>query len=121
MTGPTGVWWTGYCGQKTVLFDDFRGGVPFHVLLTWLDGYPIVVPVHGGSVQLEATRIIITSNIPLEELYPNVDERQRLALKRRIHEDRHFDLTASEVTGNTVPSLVTPPPGGDALTDECLI
>lgn len=91
MTGPTGVWWTGYAGQKTVLFDDFRGGVPIHVLLTWLDGYPIVVPIHGGSVQLQAVRIIITSNVPLEDLYKGVDDASRQALRRRIHDIQVFE------------------------------
>lgn len=104
MTGPTGVWWTGYQGQKTVLFDDFRGGVPIHVLLTWLDGYPIVTPIHCGGVQLTACRFIITSNVPLENLYLGVDEQTRQALRRRISDIRHFSQNATEATGNTIPS-----------------
>lgn len=103
--GPTGMWWTGYTNQKTVCFDDFRGnGVQLHVLLRWLDGYPVQVPVHGGMVWLKCVRIIITSNIPLESLYPGVDEASREALKRRITDIRHFCENATEATGNTVPS-----------------
>lgn len=97
----TGTWWTGYTNQKTVLLDDFRGTVPLHTLLKWLDGYPVQVPIHGGMTWLKATRIIITSNVPIESLYQNCDERSKQALRRRIHEVRFFEFAATEATGNT--------------------
>nr|WDW25921.1 MAG: replication-associated protein [Canine stool-associated circular virus] len=104
MDSNTGMWWTGYEGQTTVLFDDFRGTVPLHTMLKWLDGYPVQVPVHGGSMYLCATRIFITSNVPPEELYKNCDQRSRDAFMRRINTVKHFCENATEVTGNTRPS-----------------
>lgn len=100
----TGTWWTGYNGEKVILFDDFRGTVPLHTFLKWLDGYPVQVPVHGGATFLNAEKIYITSNVPLEELYRNCDQRSRDALRRRINTISYFSRSATEVTGNTRPS-----------------
>lgn len=101
--GNTGTWWTGYNGQTEVLLDDFRGTVPLHMVLKWLDGYPVQVPVHGGYCYLNARTVYITSNVPLEDLYRGCDERSRAALRRRITEIRELSH-ATEVTGNTSPS-----------------
>jgi len=89
--GITGMWWTGYNGQTTVLLDDFRGTIPLHILLKYLDKYPVQVPVHCGYKWLRATKIIITSNLAPEELYKNSDERSRNALLRRIKNIEFFD------------------------------
>lgn len=89
--GITGMWWTGYSGQKTVLFDDFRGTIPLHILLKYLDKYPVQVPVHNGYKWLRATKIIITSNLSLDEMYKNCDDRSRDALARRIHNIKFFE------------------------------
>lgn len=89
--GITGMWWTGYRGQEAVLFDDFRGTIPLHILLKYLDKYPVQVPVHCGYKWLRATKIVITSNIALDELYKNTDERSKTALWRRINNIVFFD------------------------------
>lgn len=89
--GITGMWWTGYNGQLSVLFDDFRGTIPLHILLKYLDKYPVQVPVHCGYKWLRATKIVITSNLSLEELYKNADQRSKDALKRRIKNIVFFD------------------------------
>lgn len=84
--GVTGMWFTGYAYEKEVLFDDFRGTVPLHVLLKYLDRYPVQVPIHGSYMHFNAEVIYITSNVPLEDLYRNADQRSRDALRRRITE-----------------------------------
>lgn len=91
MDSNTGTWWTGYNQEECILFDDFRGTVPLHTLLKWIDGYPVQVPIHGGATFLNAKKIYFTSNVPLEELYPNCDNESKAALKRRIHEQWFFD------------------------------
>lgn len=65
--------------------DDFRGCIPIAQLLNILDRYPVQLSVHGGYTWLKATKIIITSNVPVTELYKNVDIESRRALIRRIH------------------------------------
>lgn len=97
--GNTGMWWTGYSQQEVILFDDFRGTVPLHILLQWLDVYPVQVPIHGNYTYLNARKIYITSNVPLENLYRGVDELSRQALRRRVHHIENM-TPASEVTGN---------------------
>lgn len=108
MDSNTGVWWTGYSGESCILFDDFRGTVPLHTLLKWIDCYPVQVPIHGGATYLAATTIFFTSNKPLEELYLGTDEASRDALKRRIHKVTFLGRDATEVTGNTRQSLQLP-------------
>lgn len=110
--GVTGFWWTGYEGQKTIIMDEFRGNVPACQLLRILDIYPVQLSVHGGYVWCAATKIIITSNVDFEELYKNVDQRTKEALRRRIKNIRFFKkCDATEVTeGNSVlPSILCSP------------
>lgn len=95
--GNTGFWWTGYMNQENILIDDFRGTTPLHILLRWLDRYPVQVPCHGGYHWLCAKKIIITSNVPLESLYRNCDEESRKALRARFAEIRYI---GTEVSGN---------------------
>lgn len=81
------IWFDGYHGQKTVLFDDFYGGIKYHLLLKLLDRYPIKVPVKGGFVEWKPKTIYITSNQPVHEWYSREDIE---ALKRRITKSFHF-------------------------------
>lgn len=99
--GNTGTWWTGYEGQLVVLLDDFRGTVPLHILLKWLDRYPVQVPIHGGYTWLRATKIYITTNVNPDRLYINCDAASRAALMRRVTTIEHFGENATEATGNT--------------------
>lgn len=55
-------WFDGYYGQDTVLFDEYRGQLPFAQLLTLLDGYPGVrAQIKGSSVMWSPKTIYITS------------------------------------------------------------
>lgn len=81
--GVTGFWWTGYDGEKTVIFDDFRGNIPLSMLLQLLDGYGVQVSVHNGLRFLMATTIFITSNTSPWDWYPNCDVESKKALMRR--------------------------------------
>nr|WAE42743.1 MAG: replication associated protein [Cressdnaviricota sp.] len=63
-------WFDGYCGQKRVIFDDYRPRmVTFEFMLRILDKYPVRVPFKGGYVEWEAEEIWITSCKSPEELY----------------------------------------------------
>lgn len=99
--GNTGMWWTGYHNQEAVLFDDFRGTAPLHIMLQWLDGHPVQVPIHGGYANLSATRIYVTSNVPIENLYRNCDQETRDAFKARFHHIVKKGDDATEASGNT--------------------
>ena len=54
-------WFDGYSGQTDVIFEEFRGQLPFGMLLSLLDRYDCPVQYKGGSTEFAATNIIITS------------------------------------------------------------
>jgi len=81
---PNSKFWCGYSGQESVVIDEFRGRIDVSHLLRWLDRYPVNVEVKGSSVPLRARSIWITSNLDIEQWYPELDELTLKALKRRI-------------------------------------
>lgn len=99
--------WEGYDGHQDIILDDFRGDwCKFHELLRILDKYEYRVEVKGGSRQLLAKKIIITSSKSPRECY-NVPDEDIEQLTRRIDKvvwlaQKYDD---SEVGGNTKPLL----------------
>lgn len=89
---PDFQWFDGYSGQEWVLFDDFRGGCPFALLLRLLDVYPLSVPVKGGFVPWNPRKIYITSNLSVPEWYPDIDV---APLQRRIH--KNISISGCEI------------------------
>jgi len=54
-------------------------------LLRWFDRYPVIVEVKGSSVVLNAKKIWITSNLSVEQWYPDLDSETCQALRRRLN------------------------------------
>lgn len=81
---PRTKFWCGYRGQEHVVLDEFRGSIDVAHLLRWLDRYPCSVETKGGARPLCANKIWITSNLDPREWYPDLDERTRDALLRRM-------------------------------------
>jgi len=88
---PRSKFWDGYRNQQNVVFDEFRGGIDIAHMLRWLDRYPTIVEVKGSSVVLSARNIWITSNLPPNDWYPDLDDQTKQALLRRFTEVIHFD------------------------------
>lgn len=86
-----GDWWDGYTGEESVIWDEFANDIPITSLLRVLDRYPLRVPIKGGFIQFQAKRIILTSNIPFDEWYPNAKDEHKAALRRRVTNLVHFD------------------------------
>lgn len=76
------VWFDGYTGQKAILLDDFKGWIKYTILLQWLDGYALQVPIKGGFVWRQWDTVYITSNYEPERWYPGVEDLS--ALRRRF-------------------------------------
>jgi hypothetical protein len=87
---PRTKFWCGYAGQEHVVIDEFRGGIDIAHILRWLDRYPVVVEVKGGSSVLKATTIWITSNLDPRIWFPDLDAQTTDALLRRMN-ITHFD------------------------------
>ncbi|AXH76494.1 MAG: putative viral replication protein [Cressdnaviricota sp.] len=79
-------WCNGYDGQKTILLDDFYGGIKHSLALRLLDGYPLQMQTKGGFVTLNHEMIIITSNAPPEQWYKYSTQAPAFALLRRLYE-----------------------------------
>lgn len=78
------TWWDGYKGEKVVIIDEYSGQWNIDYMLLALDRYPLKVEVKNGTVNLAASIIIITSNIPPAEWYINASLEKKAALQRRI-------------------------------------
>ncbi len=63
------VWFDGYVGQLTVVFDDFYGWLPYAQLLRIIDRYPYSFNCKGYTVPASATRFFFTSNVEPERWY----------------------------------------------------
>lgn len=81
---PLTKFWDGYQGQENVVIDEFRGGISIGHLLRWLDRYPVNVEVKGAAVALKAKCIWITSNLPPQDWYKDLDAETLQALLRRL-------------------------------------
>lgn len=91
------LWFDGYTGQETVLFDDFTGWIQFHMLLKIVDMYPIRVPIKGTTFCFNPKFIYFTSNTHPDSWYKYDESKQWAALKRRIHRCGQVTLSESGV------------------------
>lgn len=78
------IYFDGYEGEKTILFDDFYGWGKYSNILKICDRYPMMVPVKGSFTKRLWTRVIFTSNDKIASWWPDNPHIKILALKRRI-------------------------------------
>lgn len=99
----TNVWFDGYEGQSTLIIDDFYGWIRWTMLLRLLDGYQCRLPVKGGFVYAEYTRVFITSNSHPAEWYDYGRHMNWGALRRRVSELRMWEGDNEEPTVGLLP------------------
>ena len=57
------LWWDGYCGQKVVFIDEFKGNFMSTTMWNKLaDAGSMKVPIKGGMVEFSAELVIVASN-----------------------------------------------------------
>lgn len=78
------VFWDNYNGENTILIDDFHSNLKLDYMLRLCDKYPMKLNIKGGHTWKCAKKIYITSNIKLDNWYPNCPDIHKRALKRRI-------------------------------------
>ena len=83
-----GISFDGYTGQDVLVFEEFHSQIPIEDMLNYIDIYPLSLPARYSDRVACYTRVYITSNLPLEKQYRNVQwdslETWR-AFIRRIH------------------------------------
>lgn len=89
-------WFDGYDGEKSLILEEYRGQLPFSMLLRLLDKYEMRLQIKGGFVNLCATKIIITSPVHPKKWYKHLDgnEGKINQLMRRL--DKIFFCTISK-------------------------
>lgn len=81
---PRTKFWDGYQGEKNVVMDEFRGVIAIGNLLRWIDRYSVRVEIKGSTRVLLSTKMWITSNIPPEQWWPDLDPDTFAAFRRRV-------------------------------------
>lgn len=77
-----------YAMQDVILFEEFRDSLPIADMLTYLDGYPCVLPARYANKQAGFTKVFITTNVSLDKQYTYTQEAEPetwTAFLRRIH------------------------------------
>ncbi len=75
------VWFDGYMGQRSIVFDDFYGWIPWSMLLRLLDRNPLNLNCKGTTALCLATTFYFTSNAHPSMWY---EDFPYAALERRI-------------------------------------
>lgn len=93
MTSPGQHLFDTYNGQECINFDDFRDNqIDCASMLRYLDIYPLMLPCRFHNKVACYENIFITSNVPIDKIYSDVDTLTRSAFIRRIHEYYKFDM-----------------------------
>lgn len=106
------MWNDGYCGQETVIIDDFRGEMKYKDLLNMCDRHPSFFVKRRGKERLPFTSklVIVTSSLHPSDIYHNLNAKDSLEQLYRRFEIVHLtgpnDETSEPVTqkwskGNT--------------------
>lgn len=81
-----------YEGQDVIIFEEFRSGIKHGDMLSYLDGYPLLLPCRYFNRQACYTKVFILSNIPIDQQYQGINEPETIkAFYRRIHEVVEID------------------------------
>ena len=86
--GKNGVRFDSYHGQEVLVFEEFHSQIPISAMLNYLDIYPIILPARYNDRVACYTTVYLTSNIPLEAQYRDIQRYQLetwYAFLRRIH------------------------------------
>ncbi|BAK43300.1 hypothetical protein [Eggerthella sp. YY7918] len=81
-----------YKGEPVLVFEEFNSQIAIEEMLNYLDVYPLMLPARYSDKVACFTQVYITSNIPLEKQYPEVQRTRPAtwrAFLRRIGKIAH--------------------------------
>ena len=83
-----GVYFDNYYGHEILVFEEYNTQIPIEEMLNYLDIYPLNLPARYADKVACFTKVYITSNIPLQSQYKDVQISRPETWKaflRRIH------------------------------------
>lgn len=97
-------WFDGYEGQKTIIFDEFKNQVKLTQFLDLLDGHICRLSVKGAHTYALWDKVIITTNLRKDKIFPNVETELIAPFWARVSEFVDLWPKCPEVNkGNTGP------------------
>lgn len=90
----SGIRFDSYSGQDVLVFEEFASQIPIEDMLNYLDVYPLMLPARYSDKVACYTKVIITSNLPLEKQYVSdqIEKRKTYnAFLRRINYVIEYD------------------------------
>lgn len=91
--GKNGTKFDSYKSEDVLVFEEYASQIPLEEFLVYLDIYPLMLPARYSDKTACYTKVIITSNLPLEAQY-SVEQHQKpetyKALLRRINYIEEF-------------------------------
>ena len=74
--GNNGIRFDAYHCQDVLVIEEFHSQIPISAMLNYLDIYPLTLPARYTDRTACYTKVYITSNIPLEEQYRDIQRAQ---------------------------------------------
>lgn len=65
----SGIKFDSYSGQDVLVFEEYASQIPIEEMLNYLDIYPLMLPARYSDKVACYTKVIITSNLPLDKQY----------------------------------------------------
>lgn len=93
-----------YNGEKVILFDEFRSSLKIADMLTYLDGYPVMLPCRYTDRVALFDTVYFATNIPIEKQYEHIqvyEPETYKAFLRRINEVKEIKKQPVNVNTNT--------------------
>ena len=75
-SGQSGARFDDYHGESVIVFEEFHSQVPISAMLNFLDIYPLRLPARYRDRVACFDTVYITSNIPLDQQYMDVQRRE---------------------------------------------
>lgn len=83
--GVSGVWYDNYNQEEVVVYDEFKGWMPFTMFKRIVDASPLNMDAKGSHRVFNSKIVIFLSNKPPQEWWDLPDEVDKQALEKRLH------------------------------------
>lgn len=83
--GVSGVWYDAYENQPVVVFDEFKGWMPFTLFKRIVDSSPLHLDAKSSSRVFNSRIVVFLANDHPDEWYHELKTEDKAAMQRRLH------------------------------------